>query len=417
MRILHTSDWHLGRRFHEVDLEESFRAWVDWVVATVEEESVDVLVIAGDVYDRALPPVWAVELFSAALSRVRALGAQVVLTAGNHDSASRLGFGAGILGRGGVHIGADVEALDRPVTLTGADGASVDFFLIPYLDTMALRTARPSWLPESEGRPDDADIHAAALERVRAAFSPERPAVVLAHAFVRGGEASESEREIRTAALGLRTTPQPAERAEETPGGQAEERRAERQGGLGEIPGALFQGAAYTALGHLHRRQTLGERLRYSGSPLPFSMSEEGYAKGGWIVDLSADGAVDVRPADFSGFRPVKRITGTLEELLADPALSQWEDAFVAAVLTDAERPREPMRALQTRFPHAVELSFSSLTPVETREYTERVRTARSRGDVVSAFYEFVRSRPLNESESEVLAEALRHAAAKEASA
>ncbi|GAA1347689.1 exonuclease SbcCD subunit D [Falsarthrobacter nasiphocae] len=392
MRIFHTSDWHLGRQFHGASLRESFESWASFVVETVRERAVDVLVIAGDVYDRAYPPVWAVELVDETLARVRDAGAAVVLSPGNHDSATRLGFGASILRHGGVHIGADVHRIGEPVTLTGRSGAAVDFFMLPFLDTSLLRVARPEWLEARLGEEpaDTESIHRAALETMRDAAKPGRPAVVLAHSFVRGGTSTDSEREIRPEV---------------------------RQGGLGEIPAGLFEGFAYAALGHLHRRQRIADSVRYSGSPIPFSFSEAGHRKGGLMVEVSPGGDTSISEVDFRGFRAVSRIEGTLEELLADPALAAAEEHFVSATLTDTERPAEPMRRLRTRFPLALEIRTPNIEMASAGGYAQRVRRATSRGDVVEMFYSFVRGRALDAEERPIVASVLEDVAAAERSA
>jgi exonuclease SbcD len=386
MKIFHTSDWHLGRRFHEVDLTESFTAWIDFVVRTVEEEDVDVLVIAGDVYDRALPPVDSVRMLGAALKRITDLGVSVVMTAGNHDSAIRLGFGAEILRAGDVFIGADPTDFSTPVTLTDSRGLSVDFFLVPYLDTMSLNTVRPQWLTDQVGdeHVQDRRLHEAAFAALRAVERPSgRPRIVLAHVFASGGESTESEREIR-------------------------------QGGIGSIPLSVFEGFDYAALGHLHRRQRLSERIRYSGSPIPFSFSEAGYAKGGLIVTIGASGALDVSAVDFTGYRDVVKLTGTLEELLTRADFEAHTDSFVSVVLMDPQRPRDAMNRVRTRFPHAVELTFGNLERRQDDRYALTTGHELTRAQITTRFFEFVRERDLSDDEKAVVLEAVEAARAKE---
>jgi DNA repair protein SbcD/Mre11 len=170
----------------------------------------------------------------------------------------------------------------------------------------------------------------AAMERVRADLflRPGARSVVLAHAFVGGGVPSESERDICV-------------------------------GGVDLVPAAVFDGVDYVALGHLHRPQTLTPRLRYSGSPLAYSFGEAGQQKQVWLVDLDAGGLADVRAVPLPAPRPLEVLTGTLEELLGDPAHAPAEEAFVSARLTDAVRPADPMRRLQGRFPHCVHLEWT----------------------------------------------------------
>ena len=192
MRILHTSDWHLGRSFHGEDLLAAQAAYVDHLIETVETEQVDLVVVAGDVYDRALPPVDAVALADDAFTRLAASRARVVITSGNHDSARRLGFSSRLVDAAGVHLRTDAGRVDEPVLLDDEHGP-VAVYGIPYLEPDVLRHA---WdLPT---RSHHAAL-AEAMRRIRADLAPDAPgtrSVVLAHAFVAGGLPSESERDI-----------------------------------------------------------------------------------------------------------------------------------------------------------------------------------------------------------------------------
>ncbi|GAA2135198.1 exonuclease SbcCD subunit D [Streptomyces synnematoformans] len=324
MRFLHTSDWHLGRSFHRVSLLDAQAAFLDHLVAVVAERGVEAVLVAGDVYDRAVPPLAAVELFDRALHRLGALGVPVVMISGNHDSARRLGVGAGLLDRAGVHLRTDPAGVGEPVLLRDAAG-EVACYGLPYLEPALVREEFAA--PRGGHRA----VLSAAMDRVRADLAA-RPAgtrsVVLAHAFVTGGAVSDSERDITV-------------------------------GGVASVPAAVFAGVDYVALGHLHGCQTLAERVRYSGSPLAYSFSEAGHRKSTWLVDLDASGGVTAERVDAPVPRPLARLCGRLDDLLADPALTPHEDAWVEATLTDAARPQEPMARLAERFPHVVSLVFA----------------------------------------------------------
>ncbi|WP_030177697.1 exonuclease SbcCD subunit D [Streptomyces sp. NRRL S-813] len=323
MRLLHTSDWHLGRSFHRVSMLEAQAAFIGHLVATVREHDVDAVVVSGDVYDRAVPPLAAVELFDDALHRLAALGVPTVMISGNHDSARRLGVGAGLIDRAGIHLRTEPAACATPVVLADAHG-DVAFYGLPYLE--------PALVKDHFGveKAGHEAVLAAAMERVRADLATRAPgtrSVVLAHAFVTGGEASDSERDITV-------------------------------GGVAAVPAGVFDGVDYAALGHLHGCQTITERVRYSGSPLPYSFSEADHHKSMWLVDLDADGRVTAERVGCPVPRPLARIRGTLEELLADPGLARHQDAWVEATLTDPVRPADPMARLTERFPHALSLVF-----------------------------------------------------------
>ncbi len=260
MRILHTSDWHLGRSFHGEDLLAVQAAYVDHLIDTVETEAVDLVVVSGDIYDRALPPVDAVALADDAFTRLAASRARVVATSGNHDSARRLGFSSRLVDAAGVHLRTDAGRADEPVLLEDEHGP-VAVYGIPYLEPDVLHR---EW--DLPARSHHAAL-AEAMRRIRADLAT-RPSgtrsVVLAHAFVVGGLPSESERDIAV-------------------------------GGISVVPLELFDGIDYTALGHLHGRATLTDSVRYSGSPVAYSFSEADHVKGSWLVDLDAGGLADVR--------------------------------------------------------------------------------------------------------------------------
>lgn len=407
MRLLHTADWHLGRTLHRVPLLDAQRAVVDHLVALAREEQVDAILLAGDVFDRALPPVEAVRVAGDALRRLAEV-APVIAVSGNHDSAGRLGFAAELIAAGGVHLRTEVHCIDEPVVLEDEHGP-VAIYGLPYLDPDLTRG--PLGVDE---RSHEA-VLGAAMDRVRADLAGREAtrAVVVAHAFVQGGEPSESERDISI-------------------------------GGAETVPASVFSGTDYVALGHLHRPHAVGaadagarasapalpptpadavssdaqaelgglfalgrevradedlvgddasgtgrepagdlaapRAVRYAGSPLPYSFTEADAAKSTAIVDLAADGTSTVRfvpvPAPFR----LVRLRGTLEELLADPALAEHEsaDAWVEVVLIDALLPARPMERLRARFPQVLVLQHApegELSPATVARDRIRNRT------------------------------------------
>jgi exonuclease SbcD len=381
MRLLHTSDWHLGRGLHRVPLLDAQAAFVDHLVEVVRAERVDAVLVAGDVYDRAVPSLPAVELFDDALGRLFGLGVPVVLISGNHDSPRRLGVGARLLTRTGIHLRTDPAACGTPVVLTDRHG-DVAVYGLPYLEPALVRDdlAAP--------RADHAAVLGAAMDRVRADLAA-RPAgtrsVVLAHAFVTGGTPCDSERDITV-------------------------------GGVASVPAALFDGVSYVALGHLHGCQTLTDRLRYSGSPLAYSFSEAGHRKSMWLVDLDAAGAVHAERVDTPVPRPLARVRGRLADLLADPALARHEAAWVEATLTDPVRPEEPMARLAARFPHVLSLVFD---PERTGDagpagYTDRL-AGRTDRQIAEDFVAHVRGEGPDAGERDILYAALEAARVREA--
>jgi exonuclease SbcD len=331
MRILHTSDWHLGRTLHGVDLLGHQAAFCDHLVELVRAERVGAVVVSGDVYDRAVPPVEAVQLLADVLARLSAV-ATVVVTPGNHDSAIRLGFAAPLL-RAGVHLRTRVADVGSPVLLADEHGP-VAVHALPYLDPDTVRRA----LADADGllpRSHEAVV-AAAMRRVRAdlagrASSGPVRSLVMAHAFVVGGAASDSERDIRV-------------------------------GGVDAVPAGVFGGVDYVALGHLHGPQGIGSPpdtgagagspvIRYSGSPLAYSFSEMHHRKSTVLVELGAGGVVGTELVPTPVPRRLSEVTGTLADLLGpagDPHTGDW----LRVVVTDAARPSDLHARLKSRFPH-----------------------------------------------------------------
>ena len=328
MRLLHTSDWHLGRSFHGVGMLAAQADYVDHLIEVVETEKVDLVVVSGDVHDRALPPVDAVELADETFARLAASRATTVVSSGNHDSPARLGFNARLADAAGVHLRTRWQDVGTPVLLEDEHGP-VAVHAIPYLEPDAVRAA---WqLPE---RSHEAAL-TAAMTRVDAdlAARPEARSVLMAHAFVAGSPdaapamSSASERDISV-------------------------------GGIQIAPTSLFSRADYAALGHLHAPRALTETVRYSGSPLAYSFSEAGHTKGSWLVELGADGVSSVELVPAPVPRQLATLRGRLDELLADPSIHDAEACWLQVTLTDPRRPQQAMERLRARFPHTLVLAF-----------------------------------------------------------
>ncbi|MEU7729704.1 exonuclease SbcCD subunit D [Streptomyces sp. NPDC040724] len=381
MRFLHTSDWHLGRRFHGEDLIDAQRKVLDHICDTARTEQVDALLVAGDVYDRAIPSLDAVRLFSHALHQLADLDIPTILISGNHDSAHRLGVGAGLLARARVHLRTDPADIGTPVLLQDADGP-VAVYAVPYLEPTLVRTHL-----DAEAASHQA-VLTAALDRVRAdlATRPEGTrSVVLAHAFITGAGA---------------------------PAGETDSERNISVGGIAHAGAAVFAGIDYAALGHLHRPQRVTDTAHYSGSPLAYSFSEAGHTKSLTLVDLPAGAAPTITraplPPDLR--LPLARLTGRLEDLLTDPAHEALTGSWLHVTLTDSARPYEPMARLKQRFPHTLQLEHvPAAIPAQattTPTYSERLR-GRGDLDITHDFIATVRGTEPTDDERALLREAI----------
>lgn len=327
MRILHTSDWHLGRAFHREPLLAAQHVFLEDLIDVVRRERVDAVAVAGDIYDRAIPPLEAIDLFQHTLAQLAELNVPLVMISGNHDSPRRLGVNSRLIEHAGIHLRTDPHDLARPVLLQDTHG-HVAFYGLPYLE--------PALVRESLDAP--ATSHQAvlgtAMDRVREdlATRPGTRAVVLAHAFVTGAEPSASERDITV-------------------------------GGVSNVPATLFDGVDYVALGHLHRSQRISDRIRYSGSPLPYSFTEAGHPKSMWLVDLDGDGTVTARTILCPEPYRLAHLQGELDELLTQDQHTDLEQAWLHITLTDTSRPHMAMERLRQRFPHVLKLTHATTGP------------------------------------------------------
>jgi len=339
VRILHTSDWHLGRIFHGESLLPEQEAAIDRMVEIATDQQVDLVVVAGDLFDRALPPASAVELLGQAVRRLRDTGATVVAIAGNHDSHVRIGAYDPLLAEG-ISLRGDPARGHEPLMVTPRSGDPVAVYLLPYLDpSLAGPVLAADGKPEPDTREPEARrprlthdaVTRLAAERIRtdlAGRSGTR-SVLLAHSFVAGGTTSESERELSV-------------------------------GNLDRVALDAFTGLDYVALGHLHGAQGFADgRIAYSGTPLPYSFSEETHTKSVRIVELAADGTPTTEVIPLGVGRGLATITGQIESLLVDPAHEHAEHKRVRVFLTDRDLPLRAMERLRERFPHAAEMSHT----------------------------------------------------------
>lgn len=396
MRLLHTSDLHLGRAFHGGVLQAEQEAVIDSLVAAAEYGGVDLVIIAGDIFDRAIPPLEAVGLFDDAIVRLRGTGATVIAISGNHDSARRVGVHDRLLAAAGVTIRGDVSRCDEAVLLSPDDGGGVvAVYAVPYLDpySSARALCLDSELTDSELSPRSRRLsHDAvtrlATGRVRVDRS-ERPGtrtIVVAHTFVAGGTPSESERDLSV-------------------------------GTIDHVGLDVFDGFDYVALGHLHGPQSFaGGRIAYSGSPLPYSFSEESHHKSARLVELGPDGSLTVELVPLDVGMRLSTITGELEGLLVDPGLTVAESARVRVVLTDVAMPVHAMARLNARFPMAVELRHQPAGASERSTAGSIADRDRHLApiDLVKAFWSDQHPTDLSDGELAVLTDALEAVAGSE---
>lgn len=414
MRIIHTSDWHLGRTFGPMPLLDDQARFADWFVDVVADQRADVVVIAGDIYDRAIAPVEAIELFRSTLRRLLEIGTTVVAITGNHDGADRVAPYGDLLDRDGLIIRGGYAGAGDVVRLTVADGP-LDVVLLPFLepqaapdeygaDTDAAVDADGHTATTADVSGDDAaggadragssgdvgalverrrrrtheSVLAAAATRARARLGAPR-SLAVAHAFVTGGQTSDSERSLTV-------------------------------GGTGDVGVHLFDGFSYTALGHLHRPQHVTGSVRYSGTPLAYSFSEE-HPKSITVVDLDTTGSARVEAIGVEVGRAVTTLTGELHQLLDPTRHPTAARSFVRAIITDRETVLDAKSRLQQLYPYVVEIRLqpAGLEPAE-RIVVGQGFHERSPLEVTREFWEAAEGAPPDEAIDAVLADAIARA-------
>ena len=373
MRLLHTSDWHLGRQLERSSLIEDQRHALAQVAQIAEAQAVDAVLIAGDVYDRAVPPPEAVTLLDEILRKlVLDLRLPVVMIAGNHDSGRRLAFGADLLASGGLHVAGTLSQAPTPVLLEGRDGVSVAVHSVPYAEPPEVRHALGDDTLRSHA--DAMQALVGRIERVEGARN-----VLMAHAFVAGAlEVSDSERNLLSV------------------------------GGSGHVPPAVFADFDYVALGHLHRPQRAGaEHIRYSGSLLKYSFSEETHVKGVSIVDLPAAGAPTVEHVPTQPLRDVRTLAGDFEALIEAASSDPNRLDYVFAELRDRDLPPDPYIRLREAYPNLVGMRRAQARVEAAKVVDARVQRQMSDLELFGQFFEQVEGEPMDEASAALLEEVL----------
>ncbi|MEH6469937.1 MAG: exonuclease SbcCD subunit D [Halopseudomonas sp.] len=370
MRFIHSSDWHIGRQFHNVSLLDDQRHVLDQLLQYIEREAVDALVIAGDIYDRSVPPAAAVELLDNILNRICSeMGVPVILIPGNHDGAERLRFGARQLQRAGLHIIGDLEQVNQPVVLN-KEGCEVHFYGIPYHDPVMVRDRF-----DSDASSYD-DAHTFLVEQINAVKADNTPTVLISHCFIDGAQESESERPLSI-------------------------------GGADRVSYQPLVGFDYVALGHLHSPQYKGEQhIRYSGSILKYSFSEQNQNKGVTLVELDSNGLVSTQHLPLTPLRDMRILEGELNSLLEQGKTDPHSDDYLLVRLTDRHAILDPMGKLRAVYPNVLHLEKPGM--LETGEQQmNRDKLKRGELEMFRDFFEQVSGQPLSSDQDSALSQTL----------
>lgn len=372
MRFIHTSDWHLGRSFHGFHLTNDQAYVLDQFIKLVSDTKPDAVVIAGDIYDRSVPPTEAVELLDDVLSRIMLdYKTPVIVIAGNHDSPERLGFGNKLLARQGLHVVGPLSCKIAPIILTD-DYGPVYFLPLTYAEPAVVRERLDQ--PQAMG-------HEQAMQTMIKHLLGQVPAdarkVAIAHAFITGGEKSESERFLTV-------------------------------GGVETVNSANFVPFNYTALGHLHKPQTMGQdTIRYSGSLMKYSFAEANQPKGIHVVDLNGTGNVCVDTVRLTPRRDVRCIEGFMEEILKGPLSGESKEDYIRVVLKDKGAILDPIGRLRQVYPNILDLARPELTPGNQLQRPEGDHRRMTETDLFASFFQQVTGEEISEEQAAEFASAV----------
>lgn len=380
MRFIHTADWHLGRYFHGIHLtEDQGRLLREQFLPLVREEKADAVVIAGDIYDRAVPPVEAVDLFSEILTKLVEQHVKVLYIAGNHDSAARIGFGSRLMEQAGVFVRGELTRDLAPVVLEDEYGP-VAFQLFPYVEPSGVRVAFPRETADRRQLSCE-DAAAIAIQAGRSQLPSSVRSVAVVHAFVAGQsgdvETSASERPLLV-------------------------------GGAGNIRPGLFRDYCYTALGHIHKPQRAGaDTIRYSGSLMKYSFDEASQKKGVCVVDLAADGSAQIETIALRPARDVRRIRGSYAEILNDREAFPASQDYIEAELTDDGPILNAMANLREVYPNMLSITREiHAHQVELPQNAGRMAN-RSAQEIFAQYYAAMTGSALSEQQTRVIQECL----------
>ncbi len=318
MKFIHTADWHLGKLVHGIYMTEDQRYFLNHFVDLVAEEKPDAVVIAGDLYDRSVPPTDAVELLNEILFKINVeLKTPVVAIGGNHDSAERLSFGSSWYKQSQFYLAGKLEAIIKPVHING-----VNFYLVPYSEPGVVRH-----LLEDNTITSHDDAMRAIIGEIEKTLNPNEPNVFVGHAFVLGGKTSDSERTLSV-------------------------------GGTGCVNADVFAPFSYTALGHLHSPDAINhEKVRYSGSLLKYSFSEAKQTKSVSIIEMNENGLFNLRYRSLKPKNDMREIEGSLDELM-DPSFyeKQAVNDYLKIILHDEGALIDPINRLRQIYPNVLHL-------------------------------------------------------------
>ncbi|WP_264408307.1 exonuclease SbcCD subunit D [Vibrio owensii] len=372
MKFIHTSDWHLGRQFHNVSLLDDQQAVLDQLIQYIENNPVDAVVVAGDIYDRSVPPTIAIELLNKVVKRICGeLNTPMILISGNHDGAERLGFGSEQMKNAGLHIISNFEDMLIPVVIETESAGQVAFYGMPYNDPEQVRFA----YQEPVSTHDQA--HKLLAEKIAEQFQSEQRNVLVSHCFVDGAIESESERPLSI-------------------------------GGSDRVSHEHFLNFDYVALGHLHQPQKKGEEyIRYSGSLMKYSFGEQNQKKGFTLVEIDQNGFVSAEHVDLAAPHEMRIVEGELEQVIEQGKTDPKNEDYLLVRLMDKHAILNPMEKLRTVYPNVLHLEKPGML-IGVEQEMAQAKLARSEIDMFRDFFTEAQDSQLSQEQDQAISDIIK---------
>ncbi|HCM1318939.1 TPA: exonuclease SbcCD subunit D [Vibrio parahaemolyticus] len=372
MKFIHTSDWHLGRQFHNVSLLEDQLAVLEQLIQYIENNPVDAVIVAGDVYDRSVPPTIAIELLNRVVKRICGeLNTPMILISGNHDGAERLGFGSEQMKRSGLHIISNFEDMLTPVVIETKAAGHVAFYGMPYNDPEQVRYV----YKEPVSTHDEA--HKLLAEKITEQFQSEHRNILISHCFVDGAIASESERPLSI-------------------------------GGSDRVSHEHFLNFDYVALGHLHQPQKKGEEyIRYSGSLMKYSFGEQNQKKGFTLVEIGKEGFIGAEHIELTAPHEMRIVEGELEQILEWGKTDPKNEDYLLVRLMDKHAILNPMEKLRTVYPNVLHLEKPGML-IGVEQEMAQAKLARSEIDMFKDFFAEAQDSELSNEQEQAISDIIK---------
>jgi DNA repair protein SbcD/Mre11 len=367
MKFIHTSDWHLGRQFHNVSLIDDQRAVLSQLIDVIQHHDIDAVIIAGDIYDRSVPPTVAIELLNEVVNQIcNELNTPIILIPGNHDGAKRLGFAAQQMAESGLYIIADYQQMDHPVVLHSERAGAVAFYGVPYSDPEMVRNHYKTAVTTHD------ELHQFLCERIISGWDEDQHHVLISHCFVDGAFESESERPLSI-------------------------------GGSDRVDSQHFSPFDYVALGHLHQPQKkTHDYIRYSGSLMKYSFSEQHHKKGVTLVEFGPNGFESAVLIELSAPHQMRIIEGEMDFILEQGATDVHCHDYLLIRLTDQHAILDPMAKLRQVYPNVLHIEKPGMLIGADIEMG-RAKLRRGELEMFKDFYLEVQQQPMSGEQVDII--------------